>query len=157
MVRRLRPVGLDFVGTAPVRLVFTREMSAPPDAVFRAMAEDVPGWSEWFTGVTYALPVGDGTRREVRLKGGTRFLETIVAAEPSTVYAYRVDETNVPGVGALLEEWRLAPAGTGTRVRWSWAADGSAVFRFALRLARPGLQRAFRDAVVALDRRLSVG
>ena len=157
MVRRLRPVGLDFVGTAPVRFVFSREMSAPPDAVFRAMAEDVPGWSEWFTGVTYARPVGDGTRREVRLKGGTRCLETIVAAEPSEVYAYRVDQTNAPGVSALLEEWRLAPAGAGTRVRWSWAADGSAAFRFALKLARPGLGRAFRDSVVALDRRLSAG
>jgi hypothetical protein len=119
------------------------------------MAEDVPGWSEWFGAVTYARPVGDGTRREVRLRGGARFLETILAAERSTVYAYRVDETNVPGVGGLLEVWRLAPAGSGTRVQWSWAANGSAVFRCAVRLARPGLQRAFRDAVTALDRRLS--
>lgn len=157
MARRLRPVGLDFVETAPVRFSFTRQMSAPPDAVFRAMAEDVPGWSEWFPAVTYARPVGDGTRREIRLRGGTRFLETIVAAEPSTVYAYRVDETTVPGVGALLEEWRLAPAGEGTRVRWSWAADGSAPFRFAVKLARPGLQRVFRDAVRALDRRSAAG
>ncbi|GAA3785583.1 SRPBCC family protein [Streptomyces phyllanthi] len=155
MARRLRPVGLDFVESAPVRLEFTREMSAPPEAVFRAMAEDVPGWSEWFSAVTYARPVGDGSRREVRLKGGTRFLETIVAAEPATVYAYRVDETNAPGIGALLEEWRLTPAGEGTRVRWTWATDGSAAFRLALRLARPGLRRAFRDAVAALDRRLA--
>ncbi|MCT7356394.1 SRPBCC family protein, partial [Streptomyces sp. 15-116A] len=48
-----------------------------------------------------------------------------------------------------------APAGTGARVQWTFAADGTAPFRHALRLARPGLARAFRDAVTSLDRRLA--
>ena len=47
------------------------------------------------------------------------------------------------------------PIGTGTRVQWTLAADGTAVFRGALRVARPGLDRAFRTAVTALDRRLT--
>ncbi|MGW0825724.1 SRPBCC family protein [Streptomyces sp. NPDC002845] len=156
MARRLRPVELDFAGTAPVRLTFAREMSAPPDVVFRSLAEDVPGWSAWFSAVTYARPTGDGGGREVRLKGGVRFLETVVAAEPATVYAYRVDETNAPGMRALLEEWQLTPVvGKGTRIQWTWATDGPAAYRFALKVARPGLGRAFRDAVMALDRRLA--
>jgi len=155
MARQLRPVRLEFVETAPVRLVFEREISAAPDAVFGALAEDVPGWSEWFAAVTSARPVDDGARRDVRLRGGTRFLETVLAAKPSEVYAYRVDVTNTPGARALAEEWRLFPAGTGTRVRWTFAADGTAAFRLALRFARPGLGRAFRDAVTSLDRRLT--
>ncbi|MFC3571951.1 SRPBCC family protein [Streptomyces yaanensis] len=155
MARRLRPVGLDFTQTAPLRLVFAREITAPPDAVFRALSEDVPGWSEWFSAVTSARPVDEGAGREVRLTGGTRFRETVVAAKPGEVYAYRVDETNAPGMHALLEEWRLTPAGTGTRVQWTFAADGTAVFRLALKLARTGLGRAFRGAVTALDRRLA--
>ncbi|GAA3829329.1 SRPBCC family protein [Streptomyces chiangmaiensis] len=155
MARLLRPVGLDFTKTAPVRLVFAREVTAPPRAVFGALAHDVHGWSEWFSAVTHARPLDDGTRREVRLTGGTRFRETVVAAKPNEVYAYRVDETGVPGIHALLEEWRLTPAGTGTRVQWTFAADGSAVFRFALKGARGGLGRAFRRAVTALDRRLA--
>ncbi|WP_055489447.1 SRPBCC family protein [Streptomyces sp. TP-A0356] len=155
MARRLRPVGLDFARTAPVRLVFAREIAAPPEAVFRALAEDVPGWSEWFAAVTSARTVDEGAGREVRLMGGTRYRETVVAAEPHEVYAYRVDEAGVPGVHALLEEWRLAPAGTGTRVQWTFAADGSAVFRFLLKGARWGLGRAFGGAVTALDRRLA--
>ncbi|WP_328869387.1 SRPBCC family protein [Streptomyces sp. NBC_00287] len=156
MLRRLRHEGLDFVETAPVRLVFAREISAPPDAVFHALAEDVPGWAEWFSPVTQAEPVQD-TRpgRRIRLRGGIRFQETVLAADKPEVYAYCVDATNAPGPRALVEEWRLAPAGTGTRVQWTFAADGSAPFRMVLKAARPGLGRAFRDAVNALDRRLA--
>ncbi|MCF1592875.1 SRPBCC family protein [Streptomyces muensis] len=155
MAHLLREVRLDFVGTAPVRHVFAREVSAPPEAVYRALAEDVPGWTQWFSAVTLARPSDDGARREIRLKGGTRFEETILAAKSPEVYAYRVDVTNAPGARAMVEEWRLAPAGTGTRVQWTFAVDGTAPFRFAFRVARPGLGRAFRDAVTALDRRLT--
>lgn len=41
MAHRLRPVGLDFVETAPLRLVFARGIASPPDTVYRALAEDV--------------------------------------------------------------------------------------------------------------------
>ena len=158
MPRRLQPVELDFVETAPTRLVFTAEVSAPPEAVYRALAEDVTGWPAWFGAVTMCRPTAGGAGREVRLKGGTRFQETILAAEPCVRYAYRVDVTNVPGMRALLEEWRLAPAGagTGTRVRWTFAAAGPAPVGLALRLGRPGLGRAFRDAMRSLDRRLAL-
>lgn len=154
MVQQLRPVGLEFVETAPVRLVFARDVSASPEAVFRALAEDVPGWSEWFRAVAVARPTDGGAGREVRLKGGTRFQETVLAAKEAEVYAYRADATNAPGLRALVEEWRLTPAGTGTRVQWTFAADGTAPLRIVLKLARAGLGRAFRDAVTALDRRL---
>ncbi|MGH4035828.1 SRPBCC family protein [Actinomycetota bacterium Odt1-20B] len=155
MARRLRPVGLDFVESAPLRLVFAREVAAPPGAVYRALALDVTEWPAWFTSVAVARPTREGAGREVRLKGGVRFQETIMAAEDPAVYAYRVDETNAPGMRALLEEWRLTPAATGTRVQWTFAADGPAPFRFAVKLARAGLGRSFRDAVTALDRRLA--
>ncbi|MGX1543325.1 SRPBCC family protein [Streptomyces adustus] len=155
MARRLRPVGLDHVETAPLRLVFTRDITAAPEQVFKALAEDVPGWAEWFPAVTLARPTDGGAGREIRLWGGGRFRETVLAAEGPEVYAYRVDTANAPGVRALVEEWRLTPVGTGTRVRWTFAADGNPAFRLVLRLARPGLGKAFRDAVGKLDRRLA--
>ncbi|MEG3628294.1 SRPBCC family protein [Streptomyces poriticola] len=157
MTRRLRPVELDFVEAADVRLVFAREISAPPERVFRALAEDVPGWTEWFSAVTYARPTREGAGREIRLRGGMRFAETILAAREPEVYAYRVDVTNAPGVHAMAEAWRLTPTGTGTRVQWTVAADGTAPFRSVLGRAGPGLARAFRGAVTALDRRLAAG
>ncbi|MFG2602255.1 SRPBCC family protein [Streptomyces sp. NPDC048514] len=152
MAQRLRPVGPEFVETAPVRLVFARDMAAAPEAVFRALAEDVTGWPEWFSAVTSVRPTEGG--REVRLRGGTRFRETVLAGKAPELYAYRVDVTNVPGARAWVEEWRLTPAGTGTRVRMTFALDGTAAFRLVCRLIRPGVGRAFRDAVTALDRRL---
>ncbi|MFJ9711762.1 SRPBCC family protein [Streptomyces sp. NPDC101234] len=155
MPRRLRPVGLDFVETAPVRLVFAQEMSAPPERVFHALNDDVPGWAEWFAAVTHAESVDDGAGRAIRLKGGGRFRETIIAAKEAEVYAYRVDLTNAPGAHAIAEEWRLVPSGSGTGVQWTFAVDGSAPFRLAVRVARAGLGRAFRGAVTELDRRLS--
>jgi uncharacterized protein YndB with AHSA1/START domain len=155
MAHRLRPVGLDFVEVAPVRLVFAQEISAAPEAVFHALNDDVPGWAQWFAAVTHARSTDDGAGRDIRLRGGGRFRETILASKEPEVYAYRVDVTNAPGARALAEEWRLVPAGTGTRVRWTFAADGTALFRFTLKAARAGLGRAFRDAAVTLDRRLA--
>ncbi|MGW7258326.1 SRPBCC family protein [Streptomyces sp. NPDC054834] len=153
MAHRLRPVGIDFTETAPVRLVFAREMAAAPETVFRALAEDVPGWQQWFSAVASARPAEGG--REIRLRGGIRFEESVLLAKAPEVYAYRVDVTNVPGARAWAEEWRLAPAGTGTRVRMSFALDGTAPFRLVWSLARPGVGQAFRRAVAALDRRLA--
>ncbi|MEU2839102.1 SRPBCC family protein [Streptomyces sp. NPDC007076] len=155
MARRLRSVELDFVDAAPLRLVFAAEVSAAPGKVYRALADDVPGWPCWFTAVTAARPTEGGAGREVRLKGGFVIGETILAAEPGERYAYRADRCNAPGMRALLEEWRLTPAGNGTRVQWTFAADGSAAYRLVLRLARPGMGRAFRTAVRTLDRRLT--
>ncbi|MER6388068.1 SRPBCC family protein [Streptomyces sp. NPDC059382] len=159
MARRLRPVGLDFIEVAPVRLVFEARAAATPEAVYRALAEEVTGWPDWFRAVTLARPTEGGAGREVRLTGGVRFRETIMAAEPERRYAYRADETNAPGLQALLEEWLLSAAGprasSGTLIRWTFAADGPAPFRVALKAARPGLDHAFRSAVRALDARLT--
>ncbi|MFF9348981.1 SRPBCC family protein [Streptomyces sp. NPDC014734] len=155
MSRPLRPVGIDFVESAPLRLVYAAELSASPEDVYRALADDVPGWPLWFTAVTAARPLEEGTGREVRLRGGTVMRETILAAQPCERYAYRGDEVNAPGLRALAEEWLITPVGAGTRLRWTFAADGSGPFRFALRLGRAGVGRAFRDAARRLDGRLT--
>ncbi|QNP68883.1 SRPBCC family protein [Streptomyces roseirectus] len=154
MERHLAPAGLEFAETAPVRLVFAREISPSPEAVFHALAHEVPGWAEWFGQVKRARALDGGARREVRLTGGTRFEETILAATSPEVYAYRVDTTNAPLLRALVEEWRLFPSGGGTRVRWTFACDGPLALRAVLKGARPLIGRAFRDAVGELERRL---
>ncbi|WP_406055787.1 SRPBCC family protein [Streptomyces sp. NBC_01077] len=155
MARRLRPVELDFTASAPVRLVFTATLAAPPSAVHRSLAVEVGSLPSWFTAVSSAVPSGDGAGRTIRLRGGIVFEETILASEPDARYAYRVDSTNAPGVTALAEEWALSPVGRGTRLRWTMAADGAAPFRLALRLAGPGVGLSFRDAARRLDRRLT--
>ncbi|MEV6106348.1 SRPBCC family protein [Streptomyces sp. NPDC051940] len=154
MAHLLRPVPLGFADDAPLRLVFTGELAAPADAVQRALARDTEGWADWFAAVRSARAFEGG--RAISLRGGIRFTETVLADEEARRYAYRVDETNAPGLSALLEDWhtRPAPAG-GTQVEWVWAADGPAPVRRLLRLARPGIARAFSGAMRALDRRLA--
>ncbi|QKV91407.1 SRPBCC family protein [Streptomyces sp. NA02950] len=156
MTHRLRSVGLEYAETAPLRLVFVAEAQAPPGAVFTALA-DTEGWPRWFRQVSAARSTDGGQGREIRLRGGVRFRETVMTAEPGRRYAYRIDETNMPGLRALLEEWTLAPSDDGTLVRYVFALDGPPPARLVARLARPGLRRAFRDAVRALDRRLAGG
>ncbi|MFJ3903061.1 SRPBCC family protein [Streptomyces sp. NPDC090025] len=155
MARRLRPVELDFVASAPVRLVFTAEAAAPPAAVYRSLAVEVGSWPAWFSALRSATATDEGAGRTVRLRGGVWFEETIMAADPDVRYAYRVDTTNVPGATALLEEWSLSPTAGGTRIRWTMAADGGRAFALGLRLAGPGVGKSFRDAVRRLDRRLT--
>ncbi|MFF4231782.1 SRPBCC family protein [Streptomyces sp. NPDC001820] len=155
MARRLRPVELDFVESAPLRLVFSAEVSASPQAVYAALAEDVAGWTSWFSAVSSARPTHGGAGREIRLRGGVLFRETILATDPGERYAYRVDETNAPGLRALLEEWRITPAANDARVRWTFAADAPAPMLAALKLSRAGLATSFRGAVRNLDRRLN--
>lgn len=71
-------------------------------------------------------------------------------------FAYRADATNAPGLRALLEEWALSPTAVGgTRVRWTFAADGPPALRTFLLMSRPGLGLSFRSAVRSLDRRLA--
>jgi hypothetical protein len=157
MARPLHPVlavDPDFVRSAPVRLVFAADLTAPPEAVHRALAQDTEGWTAWFDAVTSAVPTAVG--RDIALKGGIRFQETVLTDEAPLRYAYRADATNAPGLRALLEEWALSPTpSSGTRLQWTFAADGSPAFRAALRLARPGLGHAFRTAARRLDRRLA--
>ncbi|MFC5721586.1 SRPBCC family protein [Streptomyces gamaensis] len=157
MARTLRPVGLDFADSAPLRFSFATRLAASPQEVYRALAEDVTGWSRWFRVVTLARPLESAGRRgrEVRLFGGACFIETVMAEEPGQRYAYRVEATNAPGLRALLEEWRLFPAGQGTVVRLGYAVDASAPARLALLLGRPVLRHSFHDAVRRLDLRLA--
>ncbi|MGP3976130.1 SRPBCC family protein [Streptomyces sp. 8N114] len=153
--RQLRPVGLDFADTAPLRLAFTANLGVPVERVYTALADELETWPCWFTAVTDVRPTGDGKARDVRLKGGGFFHETVLAAHPAERYAYRIDRTNAPGVRAMLEDWNLAySTAGGTRVRWTMAVDGTPVLRAVLRLGRPGVGASFRDAMRKLERRL---
>lgn len=154
MGRRLRAVELEFTESAPLRLSLSAEVSAPPEAVYASLAEEVADWPRWFTAVTAAEKTEAG--RRIRLRGGVYFEETVMAANAATRYAYRIDVTNAPGVTAMLEEWRLSPSGTGgTAVRWTMAVAGPAPVLAVLKQVRRGLGRSFRGSLRNLERRLA--
>jgi uncharacterized protein YndB with AHSA1/START domain len=150
---RLRPVGPDFLDSAPLRLAFTAAIAASPEAVYRALAEDTEGWTEWFAAVSHAGAVPEG--RRIGLAGGLRFEETVLVSERPRRYAYRADATNRPGLRAMAEEWRVEPAAGGSLVQWTIAVDPAPAAALFLRVLAPALRTAFRRAMQRLDLRLA--
>src|SRR5512139_1750129 len=105
----LRPEGLTFLHTAPLRLVHAGTVRAAPEAVFQALAAEPEGWPSWYGAVVGNEyrgdgPHGVGSRRRVRLTGGVTFHETVLAWDGPSRYAYRIDRCTVPGLRALVEE-----------------------------------------------------
>jgi hypothetical protein len=159
VVKRLRPVTAEFLERAPTRLVFVSQLTATPERVFRELTEDVSTWPLWFTSVRTAgwtgpPPYGVGAGRAVTLRGGAHFIESVVVWDAPRRFVYRVEQANVPGILAWMEEWLLAPSASGgTVLRFTIAVDASPAVRATVRLARPGVARSFHAAAARLDAR----
>jgi carbon monoxide dehydrogenase subunit G len=150
-VNQLRPVQLDFLDEAPIRLVFETTIASPPDPVFAALSADPATWTKWFPGLRSGgyegdPPYGVGTKRWVK-PGRTVYRETIMAWDRPTRWTYRVDETNASLAKALIEEWAVAPAPGGATVRWTFAIDPRILFRALQPIIRPVMSRLFRRAM----------
>ncbi|MBS2546459.1 SRPBCC family protein [Catenulispora sp. NL8] len=155
-----RPVDLDFLNEAPLRLSFAHTLQAAPKAVFDAIAHDVATLPRWYGAVATAEyggpePFGVGTRRRVKLVGGVAFHERILAWDSPVRYAYRVEHTNVPGIRAMAEEWSVLDTPAGTRVAWTMAVDAVLPVAATFRASAPGMAVATRRALGRLDRMLA--
>jgi len=159
MVTRLHPVTTDFLSAAPVRLVCEARLRSAPEAVYRELADDASTWPLWFREVRSAAyvgqpPYGAGAGRSVVLRGGVRFVESVIVAEPSQRFVYRVEETRLPGVHAWMEEWLLRAAEDGgTLLRFTMAVDGDWALCTLMRLSGPAVVRSLRRAAARLDAR----
>ena len=159
MVTRLHPVTTDFLTAAPVRLVCEARLGSSPGSVYRELADDASSWPLWFRearSVAYIgqPPYGVGAGRSVVLRGGIRFVESVIVAEPSQRFVYRVEEAGLPGVHAWMEEWLLRPAEDGgTLLRFTIAMDGDWALCALMRLSAPMVARALRRAAARLDAR----
>ena len=95
----------------------TRQLSAPPEAVWAVLAE-FDRIAEWAPNVDHSCALTDqrdgvGAVRRVQV-GRPALLETVVAWEPNVRLAYRLDGLPVPArIGAVTNEWRLEPSGGG--------------------------------------------
>lgn len=155
-----RPVDLDFLKTAPLRMSFANTLRATPRAVFDAIAHDVTNIPRWYAAVAEAEyggqpPYGVGTKRRVKLVGGVTFHEQILAWDAPVRYAYRFEHTSVPGIRAMAEEWSVLETPAGTRVVWTVAVDATLATAIAVRASAPGIMVATRRAMARLDRMLA--
>ncbi|MBF9068498.1 SRPBCC family protein [Streptacidiphilus fuscans] len=148
----------EFLESAPVRVVAEERLTSGPDALFRELTDDASTWPSWFGAIRRASytgppPYGVGAGRAVKLVGGIRFVESVLVWEEPRRFVYRIEETNLLGAHAWLEEWLLTPDGDGTSVRFTMAIEGHAMIELPTHAARSLVERSCRTAMHKLDAR----
>jgi uncharacterized protein YndB with AHSA1/START domain len=153
----MRPVGLDFLDDAPMRIDVEVHTSLPRATVWQAIV-DPTTWPDWFPGVDEAAypdqeaPFGVGTIRTACVSGQL-FEETLLAWDEPARWIYRIDRCTVPLASAQVEATELGEADVGgTIVRWTLASDPGESFASAVD-ALPGiLEGRLREALRNLER-----
>jgi len=149
----MRREDLGFVGRAPLVRVSEAALSAPRAAVFAALVDE-NGWDRWFPNVRAvayrsAPPHGVGSIREANV-AGTTWVEEILAWD-GTRWGWTVLRATVPLASALVETFEVADAGSGTRVRWTFAIEPRLLARLGAPFAGRTLQRVLERAMQNLD------
>jgi hypothetical protein len=156
----VRPEDLGFLERAPKRWTFEEEVKAPQAEVFAAISADPSTWT-WFPRLSSGSYEGDGprgvgTKRWVKMTGIT-YSETMLAWDPPSRWAYRVDASSAPLAHALVEDWVIAPRGEDRSVvRWTFAIDPKPLFKVGLPAAPTVMRRLFTRAMANLTKELSL-
>jgi uncharacterized protein YndB with AHSA1/START domain len=153
---RMRPVGLEFLDEAPLRVEVAVTSSLPRAVLWNAFV-DPTSWKDWFPGVRQAdypnqsPPYGVGTLRTADVSGEL-FEETVLAWDEPERWTYRIDRCTAPLASAQVESSEFAPnPDGGTTVRWILASDPGESFARA-REALPGiLEKRLGDALANLE------
>ncbi|MFF4572992.1 SRPBCC family protein [Streptomyces sp. NPDC001410] len=157
MTHQLRAEDLGFTERAPFRQTCTEELRASADAIFEQLAEHPENWPRWFAPANElhyegSPPYGVDSLRYFRLYRVIRARERIIAWDPGRRFAYCAQESNAPGVSALVEEWTLTPsADTSTTVTWTLAIDPTPPVHLLLKASRHHIDRLFRGAAKRLE------
>jgi uncharacterized protein YndB with AHSA1/START domain len=153
---QMRPVGLEFLDEAPLRVAVEVESSLPRARVWAAFV-DPTTWPDWFPGVQAAAypdqfpPYGVGTARTAEVSGEL-FEETLLAWDEPKRWSYRIDRCTAPLASAQVESTEFSDRpGGGTRVRWILASDPSDALARA-EAALPGiLESRLAEALANLE------
>jgi hypothetical protein len=77
-----------------------------------------------------------GQTRRIVLSDGGAVTERLTRVDRPEVFGYELSEVKGPlkaFVSTIAGEWRFEPAGTGTRITWTWVLEpASSVSRYAL-------------------------
>jgi len=153
----LRSEDLAFLDRAPVRQVHVGEVGLPADRVFDELAGHPERWPRWFSVLRDCRyegdpPYGVGTGRRISFRGGILARETVLVWDAGKRFVYRIDEMNVPGVRAFMEEWTLESVGDrGTRLRWVLAADLWKPMELVFQASRAPIHRVFSRATHRME------
>jgi hypothetical protein len=111
---KLKEQSADWVTSAPIRVVSTLDLAAPPERVFEVLA-DIGGWAGWYKGMRKVRvdgpATGVGALRTVWV-GATSVQERFLVWEPAERMTFIITSMNIPGVRSMVEEWALSPGAT---------------------------------------------
>lgn len=133
-----RPVGLDFIESAPLRFVYEVALDASSEEVFDILAATYwrPGFVRdivW----TSPEPHGVGSTRTVVLNKWMGVCDKFIVWDPGKRFTFYIKETTVPLARALCEDYRLEPAGSGkTRLTYVVACEPTLLLKLAGPVAR---------------------
>ncbi|MEW5813379.1 MAG: SRPBCC family protein [Actinomycetota bacterium] len=142
-------VGLDFLESAPYRIVSTVDLAITPEQLFEVLADETswPHWATVITKVTWTspLPRGVGTTRTVEMRGGITGAEEFLAWEPFERMAFRFNQASTGSIGAFAEDYRVVPTPRGCHLTWVMALKPAGlVGRVGLFLGAPVMSRLFQ-------------
>lgn len=157
-MKTLAPTDLAFLDAAPVRIEASATLTASPARVFEsfARASDWPNWFPFMTSARWTKGTGGlGDEREVALTALGRYRERMIAWEPGKRFAFTMIAATSPLMVQMAEDYRLSPAGKGTRIDWVMAARPTTIGRIAAPGMRVLMRRVFKIGGERLERLLS--
>lgn len=142
--RSYRPVGLDYLDSAPVRAALRQSLPASADTVFAAF-EEPDFWTSWLGPIdeviwTSPKPFGVGTTRDI-VGRGSRISEEFIAWEAPRRIAFFFSEGDSPVFAAFAEEYTLEPRGDRCELVWRYAFESPE----RLRLVQPVVAFGFKQ------------
>jgi uncharacterized protein YndB with AHSA1/START domain len=154
---KLTEQGLDWLASAPARIVNEAVVKGTPDEVF-AVITDHASWPTWFRSMRKAEPgsvaEGVGGTRTVWV-GPAKVLERFIAWEPGTRFSFTVVESSAPGLKSIVEDLALEPSGPAhTKVTYTVGiepAGPAALAKVVQRAAKP----AFASGLKGLTKHLA--
>lgn len=142
-------VGLDFLDSAPYRIVSTVDLAITPAQLFEVLADENswPRWATVITKVTWTSPPprGVGTTRTVTMRGGIAGNEEFLAWDPFERMAFRFNEVSTSSMAAFAEDYRVVPTSRGCHLTWIMALQpANLAGRIGLSLGAPVMNRLFQ-------------
>lgn len=150
MAFKCREEGIDFLDTAPEKVVNIVEVAASPEAIFKVF-ENGPAWTEWFKGITDVTwtspkPFGVGTTRTVTL-GAMKVYEHFFLWEQNKRFSFYFTETSLPFVKALVEDYQLEVIDKNTtRFTYTVAYEPTLALKLSGPIGKSALRRNFGRA-----------
>ncbi|HET6734353.1 SRPBCC family protein [Mycobacterium sp.] len=119
-------VGLELINTARFRSTNSVDLAITPAQLWQVL-EEAESWPLWspLTRMTWTSPAPFrlGSTRAIEMRNGGAALEEVIAWQPHSHMAFRMNKSSFARERASVEEHRIEPTPQGCRLTWTLAHD----------------------------------